>query len=226
MRFARVAGSRHVSKKSWTHRLLVLALLALPLHAGSFSLISYETRPYSGGALPNATDYINLWATLIATNPTPPAGYGATYLAAFNNVSNPVVFGGTNSNVATRIRFNLIVPQEEAGTWNFRFGVDFGWGGAFYVDSTLVDYRNTDMWWNGSYQFVNQMLSGNVNLTPGLHQFDVYGLEGCCSGTMQGQFRSPIATAFQTIVGVPEPSTVQLFSLGLALVAIAAFLRR
>src|SRR4051794_35190683 len=121
----------------------VLALLCIvPLNAGVVSIL-YETRPYAGGNLPAAIDYVNNWNALVLANPLPPAGYGSGNVPAFTGLSNHATFGGSTTNIGFHTLIDLNLTAAEAGMWNMQFGIDYGLGGAVFVDGGLVDFRNT-----------------------------------------------------------------------------------
>lgn len=204
-------------------RAAALGLLAFQSSpAVTISSILYETRPYTAGTpLTTAAGYASNWAALAALYPTAPAGYGTTMLSVWNSASNQITFSGSNSNIAFHTRINFSVGAAEAGTWDLRFGIDYGLGGALYVDGVVRDFRNTDMWWAGSYASANQILAASVALSAGAHTIELYGLEGCCDGATQGQYRMPGAAAYQNFAAaaadpLPEPSTVVLSATGLA----------
>jgi hypothetical protein len=185
---------------------LLLALLCIvPLHASVISIL-YETRPYAAGNLPAAADYVANWGALLVSDPVPPVGYGAAYVPQFTSLSNHGTFSGTSGDIAFHTLITLDVAPSQAGIWNMQFGIDYGWGGALFFDGSLVDFRNTDMWWNGSYSDPSQMLSGGVNLAAGGHTIELFGLEGCCDGATEGRYQ--IGTQpFQIFTAVPEPGT-------------------
>lgn len=185
---------------------------------GATLSINYETRSYAGSALAAAADYQTNWAALTTTFPTPPAGFGATPLASWSGIANQSTFaGGAGVNIAYHVTVNFSVAPAEAGTWDFRLGIDFGLGGAAFLDGTLLDFRNSDMWWDGSFASPAQLLSGSRLLAAGNHVLEVYGLEACCDGLTTGQFRAP-GRGFETFSTVPEAGSLWLAGFGLGLV--------
>lgn len=198
----------------------VLALLCIvPLHADVISIL-YETRPYAGGNLPDAAGYVSNWNALLTTDPVPPAGYGAGYVPEFANLSNQGTFNGSSSDIAFHTLISLDVTPSQAGIWNMQFGIDYGWGGALFVDGSQVDFRNTDMWWNGSYADPSQILAGGVNLTAGGHTIELFGLELCCDGATEGRYQIGTQPFQIFATGVPEPSTVTMIALGIGMLAL------
>jgi hypothetical protein len=204
--------------------LLLPLLCIVPVHASVLSIL-YETRPYAGGNLPAASDYVANWDALVLSNPVPPAGYGAGYVPEFTNLSNQGTFGGSSGDIAFHTLITLDVTPSQAGIWNMQFGIDYGWGGALFVDGSLVDFRNTDMWWNGSYADPSQILSGGVNLAVGGHTIELFGLELCCDGATQGRYQAG-TQPFQIFEAVPEPGTVTLIAFGIGMLALGSTRRK
>ena len=71
-------------------------------------------------------------------------GIPSQALSLYDNISNNCIFGGTQSNIASRSVFDFGITA--AGSWDFRIGVDFGLGGAVLLDGVPLTYRTTDMW--------------------------------------------------------------------------------
>ena len=76
------------------------------------------------------------------------------------------------------------------------------------------------MWWAGDYARANGSLQGALNLAAGNHVLKVYGLEACCDGNQQAQFKAANTAAYQTFASndklnaVPEPASIATFGLG------------
>lgn len=195
------------------------ASLALPGIAAA-SLITLDTRYSASGALGTAAAYKALIDGLAAAPAT--TGYGTRTLTTFSAVSNQSAFGGSNSNIAYRYTLDFGVIPTQAGSWTFRFGVDFGRGGALFLDGTPVAFRSGDLWWGGNWNNTAQLLQVTQTLSAGTHRLVLYGLEGCCDGGFQGQFRAPATSAFLTFasndslpVVVAEPGALAIFGAGL-----------
>lgn len=208
-----------------TFLLAILASLAIA-PAAKASVITLDTRASSAGPLADAAAYRTLIDGLASGPAT--AGYGTTSLASFDGISNRGLFGGGTTDIAFRYTVDFGVGAALAGTWAFRFGVDFGLGGAVFLDGLPVTYRATDMWWGGSYSNTTQSFQFSADLAAGTHQLTIYGLENCCDGAQQGQFRAPGQSAFTTFattdgldplpaasVVVPEPAGLALLASGL-----------
>ena len=114
-----------------------------------------------------------------------------------------------------------------ATSFDFRAGVDFGGGGALFLDGVLLDSKSTDMWWNYSYNDANQFLAGSSGsaLGVGVHTLTLYGFEGCCSGNSQVQFSTNGGQSFTSfsstdgLPAVPEAQNAAMLLAGLGLLA-------
>lgn len=186
-------------------RFALLFLLCLAAGAAHASDIDFDTRDSAAGPYDSAIDYENAVNALMAQAPTP--GYGDANPASFTDISNYTVFDGPNTDIASRtvLTFDVTDP----GEWNFRMGVDFGHGGAVFLDGAAVAWNPHDMWWNGAYS-AGQSFDISALLAPGVHQILVYGIEDCCDGAMRMQFEAPGGrwTDFSTDDGLGTPSLV------------------
>ena len=207
---------------------LALALLAsLALNANA-SVITVQVASTSPAAQANAAAYKLAVDAAIAN----PAAYkGSKSVAVYDNLSVKNYFGGI-SNYAFESTINFGVTAAQAGTWNFRTGVDFGFGGALFLDGVALGYNTHDMWWANSYASTNGSLQGALNLAAGNHILKIYGIEGCCDGAMQAQFKAANAAAYATFAStdklnaVPEPVSIATFGLGAGAMALIRRRRR
>lgn len=148
--------------------------------------------------------------------------YAKTTVDSYNNITHASLFGG-NSNFALKSTINFGVTQATAGLWQFRAGVDFGYGGALFVNDVGLDSKSHDMWWAGQYNNASQYFNGAVNLGAGNHTLTIFGFEGCCDGGQQAQFMAPAGTftSFSAtdglVTAVPEPETYAMFLTGMAM---------
>jgi hypothetical protein len=146
--------------------------------------ITLETRHWNGHVPADSSDAINTYFSL----PMGVPGYAPApkTLTIFDGVSNHATFNGVTTDIGYHHHFAFNAPLD--GTLTIRMGADFGGGGTLVIDGQVVQFRNTDMWWNGSYNDPTQYLSGTVAITAGPHTIDSYGFEGCCDGPQQAQY--------------------------------------
>lgn len=120
-----------------------------------------------------------------------PAGYGCAVLPDYVDESNAARFGA-GTNVHYSAMFFLDVPASRAGTWRFRFGADFGFGGGLYVNGLALEEQwGDDLWWAGSFGNAQEVLEGQIALPAGRHLVVGYGTEDCCEGPQTIQARGP-----------------------------------
>jgi len=178
----------------------------------------------SAGPQASAADYR---AAVEAAIAAPDAGYGTAHLPAFENVNNHDVFGSSSS---LAYHFTVDFDVTTAGRWDFRAGVDFGWGGTMLLDETELAYRTDDLWWEGAWG--GDVLSGGLVLAPGRHTLHLYGLEPCCDGYFTTQFSvgNGTYTTFSDNDGlppaVPEPAMAVLLATGAGVLALYGRHRR
>ena len=201
-------------------KLLVGAAAGLTLVAGAqASTIEMSTRFDTTGPLSGPAAYQSHIDSLMVSPAS--SGYGNASPSAYDNLSNALF--GSSSNIAFRFTVDFGVTPAEAGTWQFRSGVDFGHGGAAFLDGTAVAYNPNNMWWGGSYNDPSQYFQFASPLGAGEHELVIYGMEDCCDGGQQAQFMAP-GKAFTTFsatdgldpVQVPEPISLAVFGTGLA----------
>ncbi len=199
---------------------LCVALLACAAIQAHASVITLQTGKSTATTQASATDLRDVVEAAVST---PTSGYGTKVLSSYNSVSNAGQFGA-NNDIAWKSTVEFGVTAAQAGTWSFRTGVDFGYGGALFLDGTALAFNPNSMWWNGNYNNASQFLQATLNLSSGTHTLSIYGLENCCDGAAQAQFRISNGqfTSFASNDGlnvVPEPATLASFALGLGLIA-------
>lgn len=201
----------------------VAAALALFGQANA-SIITIETGFSTAGSQASADDYKSVVDAAVAV---PTAGYGSTQVANYDNITNHGLFGSSNY-IAFKSTINFYVDSSNAGVWDLRSGVDFGMGGAAFLDGVALGFTSTDMWWNGSYANSSQYLGFTTALAAGNHTLSFYGVEHCCDGGQQAQFKAAGSNDFVTfsnydglIAPVPEPETYALMLLGVAAIGLS-----
>jgi len=204
-----------------------LAALAVALVYGSAeaAVITFQTGYSNAGAQVSANAYRDIVDAAVANSSH------SAVLSNYDIVSNQSLFGAGATNIAFKSTINFGVNA--AGTYSFRAGVDFGNGGAVFLDGQAVDYKTTDMWWAHDYSNTSSVFSvSNKSLTTGNHTLTIYGLEGCCDGGQQVQF-SANGAAFQSfsastlqMAPVPEPETYAMMLGGLGVMGAVARRRR
>ncbi len=201
------------------------ALVAIAAPASADVVIMQARNSGDPGATTSA-QYVAAWNAALAAQPTPPSGYADQFISDWDgSQSNRNTGGGAATDLA--YHDHVVFNAASAGTYFFRFGIDFGRGGTLLLDGSEVETRTNDMWWNGSFSDPTQFLKGSASLTAGLHTFDLYGFEGCCDGGTTGQWAkgTDIYHDFTTTSGgVPEPAAWGLMILGFG--ATGAMLRR
>jgi len=206
---------------------LLLAGAILPSQASVITLQGGKIPTNSSGNATvtfqsSATAYRDTVTNLVTNSTTT---LGTKTLTSWNSVQDAAVFG-TNSNFAWLGTIDFGVTAAQAGNWSFRAGVDFGYGGALFLDGVALDVKSTDMWWNNSYANTSQFLAGTKTLAAGNHTLQIYGLEGCCDGGSQVQFKAASAAGFvsfgtaDNLNVVPEPPAIAILGLGLGAMAL------
>lgn len=205
------------------HRSFAAVVLACFAFNASASVITLSTGFNTAGVQTSAAGYKTaVEAALLTQAQTPKAGYGTKVLSTYDKVSNASVFGA-GSDVAWKATINFDVSAVQAGSWSFRTGVDFDYGGALFIDGVAATFSSANMYWGNTYTDTTQFLQTTMNLAAGNHTLTIYGLEHCCDGLEQAQFKAANSTAFTTFsstdglkaAAVPEPGTLISMSLGL-----------
>ncbi|WP_348695790.1 CCXG family PEP-CTERM protein [Duganella fentianensis] len=208
--------------KNFKFAALALALAAIG--SANAAVITFQTGTSTAGVQSTAQAYADVVNAAVSGS----TGHSVV-LSSYDNVSNNSVFHAGNSNIAYKSTIDFGLTS--AGTYSFRAGVDFGKGGAVFLDGQVVDFKTNDMWWGGSYSNASQYFQvSGANLSAGNHTLTIYGLEGCCDGGQQVQF-AKVGEGYQsftanTLAPVPEPETYAMLLGGLAMVGVVARRRR
>ena len=207
-----------------TIKMLACAASLAVLGTATAADLHVQTGFSDAGSQASAGDYMAVVEAAVAV---PGAGYGSAMLASLDNFNNQSLFGGVYYNIAfkTTVNFGLTSASNMA----FRAGVDFGNGGAVYLDGVAMAYNPNDMWWNGSYGDTSQSFQFSSSLAAGNHTLTIYGLEGCCDGPQQVQFNTGDgfqSFTNQTLAPVPEPETYAMLAAGLGVVGFSARRRK
>ena len=194
------------------------ATFAVAAHA---SQVTFETASSSAGPQASAEAYRNVVNAAFAA-----PGSHSTNAAQFDGLNNQGLFSGSSQNIAFRSTIDFGVNASQAGLWSLRAGVDFGNGGAVFLDGVALGYKSNNMWWSGSYGNSTQSFNFSaLAIGAGNHKLQLFGLEDCCDGGQQAQF-SIKGADFVTFgrqdnltAAVPEPGTCALMLGGLAALA-------
>lgn len=121
------------------------------------------------------------------------SNYGCGFITNFENITNRSQFGNADSNFAAFSESYFEVKEGETGRWEFRYGADFGRGGALYINGDELQQRwNRNLWWANNWNNANQILQGNATFTTsGYQKLEVLGFEDCCDGGITVQFKKP-----------------------------------
>ncbi|SHG75214.1 CCXG family PEP-CTERM protein [Massilia sp. CF038] len=198
-------------------KLTILAFAAAALcGSAQASVIKIETASATSPFLGSAAAYLSAVDSALLD-----ASYASQLVGSYDSISHQALFGG-NSNFAFKstIQFSLAAATSMA----VRAGVDFGFGGAMFIDGVAVDFKSNDMWWSGNYSNPSQFLAGAGALAAGNHTVTIVGFEGCCDGAQQVQFQQAGGnwTSFAGTDGlngvVPEPASIALLLTGVGLI--------
>lgn len=206
------------------HTRLIVAALALCAGIAQASTITIGTGATSASAQADAKAYQDVVTAAITKWVDVPS---------YDYVTTDSL-GLLTANYAFAATVEFGVTEAQAGLWSFRTGVDFGKGGALFIDDVAYAVNNTNMWWFYDYNSASGYLGTSLNLSAGNHTLAIYGLEDCCSGAQQAQFKygSTAFTSFSSTDGlnpvatVPEPESYAMLLTGLALMATVARRRK
>ncbi len=167
--------------------------------AGTLSGSTLATMPAPGMQFytrRSAVNPVNRATAEAAFNlaPSGTPGYGCASISSYVNINNTGQFAPPNrqDNIALSAEVFFDVGPGDAGTWHFRYGADFGFGGGLYVDDIALQEKwNSNLWWNNNWNNTSQILEGSINLAEGTHSLRILGFEDCCDGGLTAQFRRP-----------------------------------
>ena len=167
---------------------------------------------------------IRVWTRNSTTDPTDLASYDTAFASAtdlagsgydckiitdWTSVNNNSLFGPPSKNTDILWAWLVFIDATgNVGNWGFRQALDYGRGGALYIDDGIIQENwNVDMYSANLYTVAASMLSNNsVPLTTGYHALRGDGAEGCCDGIGSAQFKTP-AGAFTNWNTTNLPST-------------------
>lgn len=157
-------------------------------------------------------------------------GYNAQLSPAV--ASNPAVFDNVlaANGAYSHLSISFTVSGDVAGAdLSFQIAADGGYGGAAYVDGSLTQTRDYNIWWGYDWNNTSQMLLADLsNVSIGTHVLDFYWAEDCCNGYQSARFNINggdwlvLSVSNLDTLAVPEPGSVALLGLGLS----AAFFAR
>ncbi|WP_374359125.1 CCXG family PEP-CTERM protein [Pseudoduganella danionis] len=207
--------------KNFKFAALALALAAIG--SANAAVITFQTGTSYALAQSTAQGYADV------VNDAVTGSGRSQVLSSYDNVSNNGIFHNGDSNIAFKSTIDFGLTS--AGTYSFRAGVDFGKGGAVFLDGQVVDFKTNDMWWGGNYGNSSQYFQvSGAALSAGNHTLTIYGLEGCCDGGQQVQFAKAgddyQSFSVNTLAPVPEPETYAMLLGGLAMLGVVARRRR
>jgi hypothetical protein len=185
---------------------IVLLSALLGLGSVQAATITYETREINAGV--NSADYKASW-------------YAQTSAITSANITDfNLIWGGNNT------FSHLIVDfSSDASQLLFQLGVDAGYGGALYLNRSLIAKNPNDLWWNYSWTNNGQLLFSYTNaISAGNYILESFWAEDCCNGANSGRLSLDGGTSWQALsttnlnalAPVPVPAAVWLFGSGIA----------
>ena len=151
-------------------------------------------RVWTRNSTADPTNRATYDAAFAAGTDTTGSGYGCKIITDWTNVNNNSLFGPPNKN--TDILWAWLAffdATGNVGNWGFRQALDYGRGGALYIDDGIIQENwNADIYSANNYLVAGNILSNNsVPLTTGYHALRGDGAEGCCDGVGSAQFKTP-----------------------------------
>jgi len=138
--------------------LVGVALAVLVASSSAQAQIVYNTTQWDEGAVASTAAAIAKFDSELPS----PAGFGCTLLSSTDGPSNQTVFFGPMNDVATHESVVFTVAAADVGTWNFRWGGDYGGGATLVVDGTPLQEIWDDIFWSYGDDFAPpyQFLTG------------------------------------------------------------------
>lgn len=182
------------------NKTFAIALLGCSISTAQAASISLQSASFRGG---ETGDLSSLWGES--------SSYLDSQLATFSDVRP----GGHTIN-----RLLVEFDSSQSDEWSFRFGLDGGYGAAFYMNGSLLSETNEDLWWRRNWENRDVMNLSDLFLETGTHLLEVYWAENCCNGVNSGQFTvdgfdwqelSVANLESSQMSAVPIPAAVWLF---------------
>ena len=192
----------------------ICAALVLVCANASATLITFETRDLNitqghGVAANHGVDQNNFARSWSELN----EGTSESFSGEFTRLK-------PGKDKFNHIKIDLSLDRDSTN-WIFDFGVDAGFGMALYLDGTLIDSTNDDLWWKKKWTN-SDVFSVTLNdLTRDNKVLDIYWAEHCCNGSSSIRFKndtgqwSALSVANLDAASIPEPTSMALFGLGL-----------
>merc|ERR1719210_1494361 len=152
--------------------------------------ITYKSLPYNGPRL--VVGKADEFVARIRSAQTKP-GYCTTPLDTLTYRNTQTCPRGSRNNIGFDIVIEFEERAKEGSTWHFDFGVDFGLGGAIFVDGQKVKSYPGDIWWAHNENHANH-LGFKYDFPQGRHQLELIGAEACCDGPSRVKFCSNCQT--------------------------------
>lgn len=186
----------------------IVLLSALSALSGvQAATIDYQIRNLTTTV--NSADYRSSWVSQTSAIAT----------TSITDINQPL--GGNNTFSHVAINFSTIASQQIS----FQLAVDATYGGALYLDNTLLSANSTDLWWANNWNNTSEILSVmGRTVAAGNHTLEVFWAEACCNGANGGRFSlnggtnwsSLTANNLAALAPVPVPAAAWLFGSGLA----------
>ena len=183
----------------------VIGLIVASCFSANASIITIEQADYNVGS--SNANLAGIWAGLSSTDISSEVLLGDATL----------LFNGSGNNYTI---FKMIISVENVNDimFNLYTGLDAGYGAEIFVNRSLADERNDDLWWSRNWSNSDVFAIENLNFMAGTNEIVVYWAEGRNSGgnsfefTVDGGDRLVLSNDNLNTT-VPTPSTLALFGL-------------